>query len=141
MKTQLLDGGKAFIAHKLAGHSGSINCMYVEYGNKVDKVIHDVSQEYFDSLEKGGQKGYARVAITNISVEGNKITFFGMLTADDFIGEAPSKNSYLTTVTIASSKDDNRYNDTLIMSSVIGDNTKIIKGAYTTVCVSMEIGL
>lgn len=141
MKTKLLDSGKQFIANVLSGKSLPINCMYVEYAQQPATSIHDVSAGYFNDISSGGQKGYARVAITNISVDGHKLTFFGIVTSSDFIGAAPLKNSYLTMVTIANSKDDNINNDTLIMSSLIGAETKIIKGAYTTVCVSMEIGL
>jgi hypothetical protein len=141
MTTKLLPSGKEFIARNLSGKCESINCMYVEYGPSPVADVHDVSHDYFNSLAKGGKQGFARIAITNISVEGSKLTFFGMLTSDDFVGDTPPKNSYLTTVTIASSKDTNRLNDTLIMTSVIGSDTKVIKGAYITVCASMEIGL
>ena len=141
MRTKLLDSGTRFIAQVLAGETLPINCMYVEYGPSPETTVHDVSADYFNDIEDGGKRGFARIAVTNISVDGNKLTFFGMLTTDDFVGNAPSKNSYLTTVTIANSKDNNRQNDTLIMTSVIGADTKVIKGAYTTVCVSMEIGL
>lgn len=141
MTTMLLDSGKEFIANNLAGKSVPINCMYVEYGPEPTASTHEVSHEYFNSLGNDKQRGFARVAITNISIDGAKLTFWGMLTSADFINGKPPKNSYLTTVTIANSKDTNRTNDTLIMTSKIGTTTKVINDAYITVCATMEIGL
>lgn len=138
---KLLKDGKKVIASNLCGIHIPINGMYVTYGTQKAGNAPDADYNYFSTLSRQEGCGYARVAVTSSQIgDDGKITFSGMLTAEDLIGSAITEDTVLTTATLVHMDGNDKTKDLFVYSAVLKNNIKIVPGAYIVVNVGLSIG-
>lgn len=137
----LLKDGKKVIASNLCGIHMPINGMYVTYGTAAAKVPPLADADYFTNITKQEGCGYARVAVTSSQLsDDGKITYTGMVTAEDLIGAPIEADTMLTTATLVHFDEHDRYKDLFVYSAVLKNQIKVVPGAYIVVSVSISIG-
>lgn len=140
MKSKFMDSGRYVIAKNLVGSDMPLNCMYVTYGPRDMADAPDASGRFFDQLADQPGCGYARVAINSHFVRPNgEIEFHAIVTEDDLIGDMPSKETKLTSATLAHMKSAHAADDIFVYSSVLKNTIPVKTGSIMVI--SMKLGL
>lgn len=131
--------GRRVLAELLAGGSGKINGMYVEYGPQAaDSGPRTL--EGFEALPKDGSAGYARVPVEAVYVDDNlNVHFDALLRTDDF-SPVPDKPVALRCATLAVLARD-RSDDKLVCTVAFNNDVPLVPGAYVTVRTKLNIGV
>lgn len=139
MKT--LKDGKHVIASNLCGIHIPINGMYITYGPVPEGAAPNADASYFSMLRTQPGKGYARVAVTSTQLkEDGKILFTAMVSGEDFVGDAPTADSVLTTATLVHMNDTDKTRDLFVYSTILKNQIKIVPGTCIVVNVGISIG-
>lgn len=137
----LLKDGKNVIASNLCGIHIPINGMYVTYGKTPAKKAPDADSNYFTELTHQEGCGYARIAITSSQLlDDGKITYSGMLTTEELVGQPVDNDTILTTATLVHMDEHDRNKDMFVYSAILKNQIKIIPGTYIVVNVGISVG-
>lgn len=137
MSFVVTDAGRRFLATMLSGSPDRIDGMYVEYGGSRAAVSRDSA--YYAGLDGCDSCGYARVAVSNTSVDAsNTVCFNAVVDMSDF------KHAYaeslevsgIALVHLGSTKAD----DIVVATMSLERPVTVTKGAYTTVHARMSLG-
>lgn len=140
MRAKLLPEGNRFLAEVLAGADKRINGMYVEYGPEPLLAVGERSPSYFEELLRSPASGYGRIAVQNAVVnDNNTVTFTGLITSADMHGGKPGRGSLLLGATLVWMPDDLVAHDVPLYSALFSNPIRLVKGAYTTVSVTLAI--
>lgn len=131
--------GRRVLAELLAGGSGKISGMYVEYGpHAVDAGPRTL--EGFEALPKDGTAGYARLPVSVVYVDDNMgIHFDALVRVDDF-DPVPDKTVELGCATLAVLAKD-RSEDKLVCTVAFNKPVPLVPGTYVTVRTILNLGV